>query len=151
MSSAPARVRLAQIRSAAIGAQECLDAVADPRAGGVALFVGAVRDSDEGLAVTRLDYEAHPGALGALEAVLGEVADAAGAPDGDRAVLGVAAVHRVGTLEIGDVAVVVAASAVHREEAFLACRRLIDELKARVPIWKRQHFADGTSQWVGLP
>ncbi len=63
--------------------------------------------------------------------------------------LGLAAVHRVGDLDIGDIAVVVAASSPHRAEAFAACRRLIDDLKATVPIWKHQTFTDGDDEWVG--
>jgi molybdopterin synthase catalytic subunit len=135
------RVRLAELREAPLSVDEVLAAVADPRAGGVSVFVGAVRDDDGGRAVERLDYSAHPTAA----VVLREVAARAASADG---VVAVAAVHRTGALVIGDLAVVVAASAVHRAEAFAACRQLIDELKHEVPVWKHQYFADGTQEWV---
>ena len=94
--------------------------------------------------MTSLDYSAHPQALAALDRVATEVADLF--PEAR-----LAAHHRIGHLEIGDLAVVVAAAAAHRDEAFRAARRLIDELKAQVPIWKHQTFADGSEEWVGLP
>ncbi len=125
-----------------------LAAVAHPTVGGVVLFVGAVRDHDgpDGAeqAVRSLEYSAHPTAVGELELVVAAVAEA---HPGVR----LAAHHRTGVLEIGDLAVVVAAGAAHREQAFVAARRLIDDLKATVPIWKHQSFADGSEEWVGLP
>ena len=125
-----------------------LAAVSHGGAGGVAIFVGTVRDHDdetgERRAVTSLDYSAHPQALAALERVATEVADVF--PD-----VRLVAHHRVGHLEVGDLAVVVAAAAAHRDAAFVAARRLIDDLKAGVPIWKHQSFADGSDEWVGLP
>ena len=125
-----------------------LAAVAHPGAGGVVVFVGAVRDHDgaEGAeqAVQALEYSAHPNALIELERVVREVAEA---HPGVR----LAAHHRTGSLAIGDLAVVVAAAAAHRDEAFVASRRLIDDLKSQVPIWKHQSFADGSEEWVGLP
>ncbi|MFL6138558.1 MAG: molybdenum cofactor biosynthesis protein MoaE [Frankiaceae bacterium] len=137
-------VRLLAIRDAPLSVDEVIAAVSDPGAGGVVVFVGAVRDEDEGRRVTSLDYAAHPGALDALRAVAERVA-------ADHPACGVAAVHRVGSLAVGDLAVVVAVSCPHRAEAFEAARRLIDELKAQVPIWKHQAFADGTATWVGAP
>lgn len=137
-------VRLLGLRSTALDAAEVLAAVEDPGAGGVVGFTGLVRDSDGGRGVTALEYEAHPGAQEALRRVAEQVA-------ADLPVLGVAALHRTGLLAVGDVAVVVAASAPHRAEAFDAARRLIDDLKREVPIWKRQVFADGTDEWVGTP
>jgi molybdopterin synthase catalytic subunit len=101
-----------------------------------------VRDEDHGRTVTRLSYSAHPTAEQRLGAVLEGVAEAF-------PVKALAAVHRVGDLEIGDIAVIVAASCPHRGEAFEASRRLIDDLKAQVPIWKHQVFADGHAEWVG--
>jgi molybdopterin synthase catalytic subunit len=92
--------------------------------------------------VTQLNYSAHPGAEAILRSVVAGVA-------ADHDVLAVAAVHRVGNLAVGDVAVVVAASAAHREVAFLASRALIEEIKSEVPIWKEQFYADGTNTWVG--
>ena len=137
-------LRLVEIRDVPFGAQEALEAVDDPGAGGVVSFTGLVRDTDGGRGVEQLEYVAHPDALAALRRVCEQVA-------ADLPVCGVAAVHRTGLLSVGDVAVVVAASAPHRGEAFEAARRLIDELKEEVPIWKRQAFADGDAEWVGSP
>jgi molybdopterin synthase catalytic subunit len=132
---------LLDIRDSPLSADECLAAVADPSAGGTTVFAGAVRDDDGGRCVERLAYSAHPSALEQLRIVAQEVA--AGIP-----VVAVAAIHRVGELAIGDLAVVVAVSAVHRGEAFAASRLLIDRIKHEVPIWKHQTFTDGTSEWV---
>ena len=137
-------LRLIALRDTPITAEEALDAVADPGAGGVVSFTGLVRASDGGRDVTALEYSAHPSALVALTEVAASVAR-------DLPVCGLAAVHRTGLLQVGDVAVVVAASAPHRGEAFEAARRLIDDLKAGVPIWKRQLFLDGEQEWVGTP
>jgi molybdopterin synthase catalytic subunit len=138
--SAPVRYLL-DIRDTPLSADECLSAVADPAAGGTTLFVGAVRNDDGGRSVDRLSYSAHPSALDVLRGLAEEVAQAV-------PVVALAAVHRVGDLVIGDLAVCVAVSAVHRGEAFTASRLLIDRLKHEVPIWKHQHFSDGTSEWV---
>jgi molybdopterin synthase catalytic subunit len=119
-------------------------AVADPRAGAVVTFQGVVRDHDHGRGVTLLEYEGHPTA----EAVLREVAEEIAA---DPDVYAVAVSHRIGTLKIGDVALVAAVSTAHRGAAFAACAKLVDEAKARLPIWKRQVFADGTDEWVNCP
>jgi len=135
-------VRLIDVRAAELSVDEVRAAVADPAAGGIALFAGAVRDSDHDRAVTGLSYSAHPSAAGELRRVAEVIA-------GKFRVTGIAAVHRVGDLAIGDLAVVVAVSSPHRAEALDACRALIDELKATVPIWKHQRFADGASEWVG--
>ncbi|GAB3161041.1 molybdenum cofactor biosynthesis protein MoaE [Myceligenerans halotolerans] len=117
-------------------------AVAAPECGAVVTFRGVVRDDDGGRSVTSLDYEAHPDAA----AVLRKVCQAVAAETGLR----VAAVHRYGHLEVGDVALVASASAGHRREAFEACSLLVERIKAEVPIWKRQQFTDGESEWVGL-
>lgn len=138
------RVRLVDLRGGALDAEEVHAVLDDERAGGVAVFVGAVRDHDSGRGVAALSYSAHPSALTRLREVSSAVADRHDA-------LGVAALHRVGDLRVGDVAVVVGACAVHREEAFAACRALIDDLKATVPIWKHQDFTDGGTEWVGTP
>ena len=119
-------------------------AVAGPRAGAVVSFQGVVRDHDHGRTVTLLEYEGHPTAT----AVLREVADEIAA---DPAVFAVAVSHRVGVLRIGDAALVAAVSTAHRATAFAACARLVDEVKARLPIWKRQVFSDGTDEWVNCP
>ena len=137
-------LRLLAIRDSSIAVEEVLAAVEDATAGGVVSFTGLVRQMDGGREVTALEYSAHPGALAALIAVAEAVAV-------DVPVVALAAVHRTGLLAVGDVAVVVAASAAHRGAAFEAARRLIDDLKATVPIWKRQVFVDGADEWVGSP
>lgn len=135
-------IRLLGIRETPLSVDEVFAAVGDTAAGGTALFVGTVRDHDSGADVTRLGYSSHPTA----EAELRRVAEKVSA---DFPVRALAAVHRVGELSVGDLAVVVAVSCPHRAEAFEACRRLIDNLKHEVPIWKHQTFTDGTEEWVG--
>lgn len=144
MTEPRAAVRLVDIRETALDPAEVLDALADVAAGGITLFVGAVRDQDQGKPVTGLDYSAHPSAMARLREVCEAVAERYD-------VLGVAAVHRVGRLGLGDAAVIVATAAGHRGEAFEASRALIDDLKATVPIWKHQLFTDGSDEWVGTP
>jgi molybdopterin synthase catalytic subunit len=109
--------------------------------GAVVLFVGRVRDRSRERDVTQLDYEAY-GAM--AEAELSALAETACREHGATRV---ALVHRVGRLEIGDAAVAVAVSSSHRPEAFAACRWLIDTLKERVPIWKKEHYSDG-EEWI---
>jgi len=138
------RVRLIAIRESELSVDEVRAAVASPGGGGIALFAGAVRDSDHDRGVGGLSYSAHPSAEAELRRVAEMIA-------GKFPVVGIAAVHRVGDLAIGDLAVVVAVACPHRAEAFDACRALIDELKASVPIWKYQRFTDGSSEWVGSP
>ncbi|WP_181768600.1 molybdenum cofactor biosynthesis protein MoaE [Streptomyces albidus (ex Kaewkla and Franco 2022)] len=135
-------IRLLGIRDTALSVDEVFAAVGDAAAGGTALFVGTVRDHDGGADVTRLGYSSHPTAEAELRRVAEKVA-------ADFPVRALAAVHRVGELAVGDLAVVVAVSCPHRGEAFEACRRLIDNLKHEVPIWKHQSFTDGTEEWVG--
>ncbi|HEX6920662.1 MAG TPA: molybdenum cofactor biosynthesis protein MoaE [Actinomycetes bacterium] len=137
-------VRLLDVRETPLSVDEVMDAVRDPAAGGTVVFVGTVREEDAGKAVTGLGYSAHPTVQAALAEVARRVVDT-------HPVLALAAVHRVGDLAVGDLAVVVAVSCPHRGEAFVACRMLIDDLKAQVPIWKHQMFDDGTDEWVGLP
>ncbi|MFC7504340.1 molybdenum cofactor biosynthesis protein MoaE [Nocardioides sp. CPCC 206347] len=137
-------VRLVAISDQPLSVVEVLDSLDDPTAGGLVLFVGRVRDHDHGQGVTGLSYSAHPTALDRLQAVCDRVAE-------EYDVTGVAAVHRVGDLAIGDLAVVVATTSGHRGSSFEASRALIDTLKAEVPIWKHQLFADGTDEWVGSP
>ncbi len=137
-------VRLVEIRETALDVVEVLAAVGDDAAGGVTLFVGVVRDHDDAKAVSHLDYTAHPTAAAKLREVVEAVAER-------HPVAAVAAVHRVGHLAVGDIAVVVAAAAAHRGQAFDASRALIDDLKAAVPIWKHQAFSDGSEEWVGTP
>lgn len=144
MPTDDAAVALVAVRDEPLSVDEALAAVRHPRCGGVALFVGVVRDHDHGDAVTGLDYSAHPSAETTMREVCEEVLASSEA-------VRVAAVHRTGTLEVGDLAVVVAAAAAHRGQAFDACRAVIDTLKARTPIWKHQTLADGSTEWVGLP
>jgi molybdopterin synthase catalytic subunit len=137
-------VRLAELRETPLDVAEVVAALDDETAGGLTLFVGRVRDHDHGKGVTGLSYSAHPTALDRLQDVCARVAE-------EYDVSGVAAVHRVGDLAIGDLAVVVATTAGHRGSSFEASRALIDTLKAEVPIWKHQLFTDGTDEWVGAP
>jgi molybdopterin synthase catalytic subunit len=132
---------MAEFRTEPLSVDEVRSAVADPAAGAIALFIGTVRDHDHGRAVAELSYSAHPSGAEQLRQVAEKVA--ARFP-----VRALAAVHRTGNLDIGDLAVVVAAAADHRDEAFAACRALIEDLKATVPVWKKQLFAEGESEWV---
>ena len=117
-------------------------AVAHAGAGAVASFVGVVRDVNEGAAVHGIEYEAYgPMVVRELDAILDEVT--ARWP-GVRA----AARHRVGYVSVGEVSVAVTASSPHRAAAFDACRYVVEELKRRVPVWKREHYADGRRAWV---
>lgn len=131
------------VREAPLSIDEAVGAVRDDSCGAVVVFLGVVRDHDHGVAVTSLDYTAHPSAVERLAEV-----GAAVAARNPHARL--AAIHRVGALAVGDLAVVVAAAASHRSEAFAAARDLIDSLKAEVPIWKHQALAEGGTEWVGL-
>lgn len=121
---------------------EVTSAVAHAGAGAIDVFVGVVRETSDGRFVSRLEYQAYASMAEAEMARIG--AEIEREIDGTR----VAVLHRVGSLGVGEVAVVCAASAPHRAEAFAACRALIDRIKARVPIWKREHGPDG-SAWVG--
>ncbi|HEU4593158.1 MAG TPA: molybdenum cofactor biosynthesis protein MoaE, partial [Steroidobacteraceae bacterium] len=114
----------------------------DDACGGFAAFEGWVRDHNEGLRVTRLEYEAF------VELAEKEGARIVQAAVGKFGVRRAACVHRIGSLAIGDVAVWVGVSAAHRDEAFRACRFIIDEVKHRLPIWKKEHYVDGNSGWV---
>jgi molybdopterin synthase catalytic subunit len=112
-------------------------------AGAVVGFAGMVRDHDGGRAVTRLEYSAHPSAQDVLAEVAAEVAaHAAG-------VRAIAVSHRVGMLDIGDAALVAAVAADHRAAAFETCAALVNAVKAHLPVWKHQSFADGSDEWVG--
>ncbi len=132
---------MTELRSEPLSVDEIRAAAADPAAGAIALFVGVVRDHDHGQGVTALSYSAHPSA--AIE--LGRVAEKIAA---SHSIVSLAVAHRTGDLQVGDLAVVAAVGAEHREDAFAACHALIDELKATVPIWKHQFFTSGDSEWV---
>jgi len=134
--------QLVALRETPIGVEEPLAAVLRPGAGGIAVFVGTVRDENDGRPVTLLEYEAYATmAVREMSAIATEI-------QSELSGVRLAVLHRVGRLAVGDVAVVCAASAAHREQAFAACRALIDRIKQRVPIWKREHGPDGP-YWVG--
>jgi len=137
-------VRLAAISAEPLDLDAHLRAVDDPRMGAVTTFVGRVRDHDPDAATTvvGLEYSAHPDAPIALERLAGEAVGSSGAI--------VAVSHRVGTLAVGDAAVVIAVAAAHRAEAFEVCRTLIETIKTGLPVWKRQLESDGTATWLGL-
>jgi molybdopterin synthase catalytic subunit len=122
--------------------EEVVEAVRAPEAGGIVTFTGTVRGETRGRRVVRLEYEAY---RPMAEKVLARIAEEVGASHGAR----LAVVHRVGVLEPGDAAVVIAAAAPHRTPAFRACEECLERLKREVPIWKREVFQDG-SEWVGI-
>ncbi|HVU05146.1 MAG TPA: molybdenum cofactor biosynthesis protein MoaE [Polyangiaceae bacterium] len=131
-----------RVSAGPLSVEECVAAVARPEAGGIDVFIGAVRNASGGKVVTVLEYEAY---ASMAEKEMGRIgAEIEAEIPGAR----VAAVHRVGRLVVGDLAIVCAASAPHRAEAFAACRLLIDRIKERVPVWKREHGPDGP-YWVG--
>lgn len=121
----------------------CLAAVSGPGMGGIVTFTGMVRRHSRGVTVDHLEYEAY----GAM--ALREMTRLCDEIEAETAGVRLAVEHRTGTLQIGDLAVVIAAAAPHRAEAFAACRAMIDRLKDRVPIWKKEISDDGT-EWVGL-
>jgi molybdopterin synthase catalytic subunit len=125
-----------------LSADEAIASVAHSEAGGLCLFLGVVRESNEGRRVIRLEYEAYAAMAEAeMTRIVVEL-------ECENPGVRLAVQHRVGALAVGETAVVCAASAVHRDEAFHACRLLIDRIKARVPIWKRELGPDGAC-WVG--
>jgi molybdopterin synthase catalytic subunit len=144
MSATGPEVMLAEVSDAPISVDRVIDAVRHPTAGGIGTFIGVVRERDHGQDVEALDYTSHPSAPTVLRELAEQVCTSG-------EVVRVAVVHRVGHLEVGDVAVVVAVSAAHRATALEGCRELIDAVKAKVPIWKHQIFEDGADEWVGTP
>ncbi|RLK59702.1 molybdenum cofactor biosynthesis protein MoaE [Actinokineospora cianjurensis] len=139
-----AAVLRADISDAPISVAEHEELVAHRSAGAVVTFAGVVRDHDGGRGVLGLTYEGHPSAKEIIAEVAAEVARADG-------VHAIAVSHRIGELAIGDVALACAVAAEHRGQAFTTCARLVDEVKARLPIWKHQRFTDGTDEWVNCP
>jgi molybdopterin synthase catalytic subunit len=137
-------VRIAAISESPLDLSAHLDAVSDATAGAETTFVGRVRDHDPdaATAVVALEYSAHPDA----EAALTRIAEQA---IGDTGAF-VAVSHRVGRLEVGDAAVVIAVASSHRAEAFDVCRAIIETIKSELPVWKRQVESDGTTAWKGL-
>ncbi|MEO5920979.1 MAG: molybdenum cofactor biosynthesis protein MoaE [Pseudolysinimonas sp.] len=143
MADAAARSQyLAEITDEPIDRAELETFVRSDADGALVVFEGVIRDHDHGATVTSLEYSAHPDAERFLAELCAGLASETG--------LRVAASHRIGTLVIGDVALVAAVAAPHRAEAFAACALLVDRLKQTVPIWKRQQLADGATEWVGL-
>jgi molybdopterin synthase catalytic subunit len=139
MSETVLRVDMRQER---LSIDEAVALVAHPGAGGIAVFLGTVREANDGHRVTRLEYEAYSAmARGEMNRIRAEV-------EGEIEGVRVAALHRVGDLAIGEIAVICAASAPHRDEAFRACRLMIDRIKERAPIWKREHGPEGP-YWIG--
>ena len=133
---------LVALRVEPLSVDEVVAYVRHAGAGAVCVFLGTVRDHSEGRPVVRLEYEAYASmALVEMKRIADEIT-------GELAGVRLAVVHRTGSLLVGDVAVVCAASAPHRGEAYAACRALIDRVKARVPIWKREHGPEG-AYWVG--
>jgi molybdopterin synthase catalytic subunit len=140
-------VLVATVTEEPVSVDEHAALVADAAAGAVVTFAGVVRDHDHGRGVRDLEYVGHPTAKDVVAEVVAELAARHG-PSGVRAV---AVSHRIGPLAVGDVALAVAVAAEHRKEAFAACSDLVDEVKARLPVWKRQTFTDGTEEWVNCP
>lgn len=141
-SPAAHRVALAEVCEDVADPGRCSAAVDDPAAGAVVSFNGVVRNHDEGRSVTEIEYAGHPDASRILFEVAAEIAARAD-------VNAVAVQHRLGRLVVGDVALAAAVSAAHRAEAFSACAELVDEVKRRLPVWKRQVFPDGSHEWTG--
>jgi molybdopterin synthase catalytic subunit len=135
---------LCQVTGSPLSVDEHVAAVAGVRSGASVVFSGVVRDHDHGRPVVELEYVGHPSADEVLRGCLDEIA-------ADPLVHAVAVSHRIGTLAVGDAALLAAVSAAHRAEAFAACERLVEIVKQRLPIWKRQVFADGTDEWVNCP
>jgi molybdopterin synthase catalytic subunit len=135
-------VALAEIGTDPIDEAAVRRAVASAANGALVTFFGVVRNHDDGRRVTFLEYSAHPDSVRFLRETCDRVAAQTG--------LTVAAAHRTGVLHIGDVALVACVASAHRAEAFKACGMLVDAIKLEVPIWKRQYFEDGQSEWVGL-
>lgn len=137
-------IRIAEISETPIDVDAVTTLVDDDRAGAVVTFVGAVRNHDGGRNVVSLDYSGHPSASDVIREVAEEFVD----HDGVHAI---GVVHRVGELAIGDVAFLVVVAASHRKQAFTCASDLVDRGKEMLPIWKHQHFADGTSEWSNCP
>lgn len=139
-------VRIAAVIDAPLDLDAHLQAVEDPALGAVTTFVGRVRDNDPDARTTvvGLDYSSHPDA----EATLRRIAEEAVGADGARVLVAVS--HRVGRLEVGDAAVVIAVASEHRAEAFAVCREVIEAIKRDLPVWKRQRESDGSTAWKGI-
>ncbi|PFG21029.1 molybdenum cofactor biosynthesis protein MoaE [Serinibacter salmoneus] len=144
----------ARVTAETLEVSDHLDAVADPRCGAVVTFLGQIRDHDPGAEgeVTGIAYSAHPDATAALERIAREVV-AGAVPHEDvrhEEVVRLAVSHRVGDLAVGDLALVACVATAHRALAQDLCRELVERIKVELPVWKKQHTADGASHWVGL-
>ena len=137
-------VRIAEVTDQPLDVAAHSAAVRDDGAGADVTFCGVVRDHDHGRTVRALEYSSYPTAAQIIREVAEEIA-------ADPAVIAVAVSHRIGQLDIGDIALVASVTAAHRKQAFESCARLVDEVKTRLPIWKRQVFDDGTDEWVNCP
>jgi molybdopterin synthase catalytic subunit len=144
MTETIGKVRIAEIRDSPLDVLAHETAVRDLAAGADVTFCGVVRDHDHGRTVVELEYTSHPTAAEIIEQIAAEFA-------AEPAVIAIAVSHRIGVLRIGDVALVASVTSAHRGQAFDVCARLVDEVKARLPIWKRQVFDDGTDEWVNCP
>lgn len=144
MMTSPGRVVSAAITEQPLDAARLAALVSDDRAGATVTFTGVVRNHDHGRAVSGIEYTGHPSATAVLVEIAGGLSERSG-------VHTIAVAHRVGTLRVGDLALVAAVSASHRAEAFATCSELVEQVKARLPIWKRQLFADGTAEWSNCP
>lgn len=132
----------AEVTRDAISAEELAALVAQDAAGAVVTFSGVVRDHDQGRGVRGIEYSAHPTADDVVARIAARIAQREG-------VTALGLVHRVGELAVGQTALAAAVSAPHRAEAFAACSELVEEVKRQLPVWKRQHFTDGSHQWSG--
>jgi molybdenum cofactor synthesis domain-containing protein len=141
----PARVLRAVVTEESLSVDEHASLVGDRAAGAVVTFSGVVRDHDRSRSVRELAYSGHPSAGEVIERVAAQIA---GSRPGLR---GIAVSHRIGQLQVGEVALACAVSGEHRAEAFAACSDLVDEVKRQLPVWKHQIFADGTDEWVNCP
>jgi molybdenum cofactor synthesis domain-containing protein len=141
----PARVLRAEVTESPLSVDEHAALVADRAAGAVVTFSGVVRDHDRNRVVRELSYSGHPSAVEVIERVAAQIASSR------PGLRGIAVSHRIGQLQIGDVALACAVSGEHRAETFAACSELVDEVKRQLPIWKHQTFADGTDEWVNCP
>jgi molybdopterin synthase catalytic subunit len=132
-----------------ISADQAIAAVESDTAGAVVSFSGVVRNHDGGKPVDRLSYSAHPTAHQVMADVVAQLAAEHEGAGASTPPVRIWAAHRVGSLEIGEPALVCAVSAAHRGQAFAVCSELVDRIKEQVPIWKEQFFSDGTVEWVG--
>lgn len=137
----PAHVHLAAVTDQNLDAEKIKSLVADKTTGAVVVFSGDVRNHDHDRVVVSLTYEAHPSAAEVMESVVRSLAE-------QLDVTHIAAAHRIGEIPIGESALVVAVGSSHRGDAFSACREIVDQIKLQLPVWKHQHFADGTEEWV---